>query len=180
MQSVPCTHYAWAEKNTKPRVWSDERHRKKLNGFLTVDVQRGSTRVDFKEQSTSEEAAMVVVLTILVYLQNGLNQLTFLLDNARIHGKRMEKRVAELLTEMKLPEYSLNFWHTPSYSPNLNPAEYLIHAVRRNGLYNVPCTLTIQEKAERIKKQLARGSPMNDKQMRNLLDFIARTKVKRI
>jgi transposase len=147
LQSVPYTHYAWAKKNTKPRIPSDERHRQKLNGFLTVDVQRGTTRVDFNGQSTTEEAVRVVVLTVLVYLQRGLNPLTFLLDNARIHGKRMETEVHELLTEiaqhLTLPAFSLSFWHTPSYSPQLNPAEYLIHEVRRNGLYNVPCTLTV-------------------------------------
>ena len=49
VQSVPYTHYAWAQKNTKPKIMSDERHRQKLNGFLTVDVQRGTTRVDFNE-----------------------------------------------------------------------------------------------------------------------------------
>ena len=95
----------------------------------------------------------------------------------------MEVRVYELLTEIaqhvKLPAFSLSFWHTPSYSPQLNPAEYLLHEVRRNGLYNVPCTLTVHEKAERIQNQLARGSPMTDLQMRKLLDFIARSKVKR-
>ena len=102
-----------------------------------------------------------------------------MLDNAKTHGNKMKKRVNELLAEMTLPEYSLSYWHTPRYSPELNPAEYIIHAVRRNGLYNVPCTLSVEEKAERIQKQLARGSPMSDKQMRNLIDFIARTKVKR-
>lgn len=183
LQSLPYTHYAWAKKNTKPRIPSDERHRQKLNGFLTVDVQRGTTRVDFERHSTTEEAVMVVVLTVLVYLQKGFNQLTFLLDNARIHGKRMEVGVQELLTEIAqhvaLPAFSLSFWHTPSYSPHLNPAEYLIHEVRRKGLYNVPCTLTVHEKAERIQNQLVRGSPMTDLQMRKLLNFIARSKVKR-
>ena len=183
LQSLPYPHYAWAKKNTKPRIPSDERHRQKLNGFLTVDVQRGTTRVDFNRHSTTEEAVMVVVLTVLIYLQKGLNQLTFLLDNARIHGKKMEVGVHELLAEIgphvELPEFSLSFWHTPSYSPKLNPAEYLIHEVRRNGLYNVPCTLTVHEKTERIKNQLARGSPMTDLQMRNLLGFIARSKIKR-
>jgi hypothetical protein len=141
LQSTPYTHYAWAERNTKPRIASDERHRKKLNGFLTVDVQRGTTRVDFYEQSTTDIAVMVVVLTVLVYLQKGLNQITLLLDNARIQGNRMESDVRELLDEIgrhvALPKWSLDFWHTPSYSPRLNPAEYLIHEVRRNGLYNV-------------------------------------------
>jgi transposase len=183
VQSVPYTHYAWAKKNTKPRIASDERHRQKLNGFLTVDVQRGTTRVDFNGKSTTEEVVMVIVLTVLLYLQKGFNQLTFLLDNARIHGKRMETGVQELLAEIArqvvLPAFSLSFWHTPSYSPRLNPAEYLIHEVRRNGLYHVPCTLTVHEKAERIQNQLARSSPMTDLQMRRLLDFIARSKIKR-
>jgi transposase len=126
---------------------------------------------------------MIVVLTVLVYLQKGFSQLTLLLDNAKIHGKRMETRAQELLNEIAqsvtLPEFSLSFWHTPSYSPQLNPAEYLIHEVRRNGLYNVPCTLSVHEKAKRIQNQLARGSPMTDSQMRNLLGFIACFKIKR-
>ena len=162
---------------------SDERHRQKLNGFLTVDVQRGSTRVDFNAKSITEEVVMVVVLNVLLYLQKGFKQLTFLLDNARIHGKRMETGVHELLAEIGrqvvLPEFSLSFWHTPSYSPQHNPAEYVIHEVRRNGLYHVPCTLTVHEKAERIQTQLARSSPMSDVQMRRLIDFIGRSKVKR-
>lgn len=183
LQSVPYPHYAWAMKNTKPKIPSDERHRQKLNGFLTVDVQRGTTHVDFNEHSTTEEAIMVVALTVLIYLQKGINQLTFLLDNARIHGKRMERGVHELLAEIAeqiaLPVFSLSFWHTPIYSPKLNPAEYLIHEVRRNGLYNVPCTLTMGEKAERIKGQLARGSPMTEQQMQGLIGFIARSGVRR-
>ena len=146
-------------------------------------MQRGTTRVDFSQNSTTEEAVMVVVLTVWVYLQKGRNRLTFLLDNARIHGKRMEVGVHEWLTEiaqhLELPAFSLSFWHTPSYSPQLNPAEYLIHEVRGKGLYNVPCTLTVHEKAERIQNQLARGSPMTDLPMCQLLDFIARSKVKR-
>ena len=91
----------------------------------------------------------------------------------------MHELFNELALQTELPEFSLNFWHTPSYSPQLNPAEYIIHEVRRNGLYNVPCTLTVQEKAGRIQDQLAKNSPMNDLQMHKLLDFIARYKVKR-
>lgn len=183
LQSTPYTHYAWAEKNTQPKIASDERHRQKLNGFLTVDVQRGTTRVDFKKQSATETAVEVVVMTVLMYLQKGFKHLTFVLDNAKIHGQKMEAGVHQWLVDIaqqvSLPELTIDFWHTPSYSPQLNPAEYLIHEVRRNGLYHVPCTLTVQQKAERIRTQLARGSPMDEQQMRHLLDFIAHSKVKR-
>ncbi len=94
---------------------------------------------------------MVVVLTVLVYLQKGFSKLTFLLDNAKTHGKRLETKAHEVLNEIAqhvvLPEFSLCFWDTPSYSPQFNPAEYLTHEVRRNGLYNVPFALTVHEKA---------------------------------
>ena len=62
----------------------------KSNDFLTVDVQRVSTHVYFNRHSTTEEQAMVVVLTMLVYLQKELSQLTFLLENAKIHGMRID------------------------------------------------------------------------------------------
>jgi hypothetical protein len=91
---------------------------------------------------------------------------------------RSNELLAEISRQIPLPEYSLNFWHTPSYSPKLNPAEYVIHEVRRNGLYQVPYTMSLNEKAERIRTQLAIGSPMTDLQMSRLVDFIARTKVK--
>ncbi|MDP2201037.1 MAG: transposase [Methylicorpusculum sp.] len=183
LQSIPDTHYAWAQKNTKPRVLSDERHRQKMNGFLMVDVQRGDTWVEFHEDSRSEQVAGVPVTLLLSYLQQGYRQVTVLLDNARTHGKRMQDEVSRLLQELSSPsafkDFTVNYRHTPTYSPQLNPAEYVIHAIRRNALYHVPCTLSLANKVERVGAQLARGSPMNDVQMRSLLDYIARYKVKR-
>jgi hypothetical protein len=64
LQSVPYTHYAWAEKNTKPKIESDEQHREKLNGFLAVDVTRGDTHVEFKKHSTTAEAVFVIVFSV--------------------------------------------------------------------------------------------------------------------
>ena len=118
------------KKNTKPKIESDEQHREKLNGFLAVDVTRGDTHVEFKKHSTTAEAVFVIVFIILVYMQKGFTKLTFLLDNARIHGAKMEAGVQQLLAEIALqrtlPPLTLLFWHTPSYSPKLNPAEYII------------------------------------------------------
>jgi hypothetical protein len=54
LQSVPNTHYAWAPKNTVPTVPSDERRRKWLNGFLTVDLQRGTIHADFRAESKTD------------------------------------------------------------------------------------------------------------------------------
>jgi hypothetical protein len=183
LQSTPYTHYAWTEKNTKPKIESDERHRQKLNGFLTVDVQRGTTRVDFKKQSSTEMAVGVVVMPVLMYLQKGFKQLTFVLDNAKIHGNKMEASVhqwlADIAQQVSLPEFTLDFWHTPSYSPQLNLLSTLSMKCGETGYIKSLVLFTVQQKAERIGTQLARGSPMDEQQMRGLLDYIARSKVKR-
>jgi len=76
-------------------------------------VRRGSTRVDFKKQSSTERVAGIVVQTVLIYLQKGFNQLTFSLDNAKVHGKKMEATAhqwrAEIAQQVELPEFTLSF-----------------------------------------------------------------------
>jgi transposase len=102
-----------------------------------------------------------------------------ILDNATIHRAAMKAAVAELLAEIaenpawaSLKNINLEFLHTPSYSPAFNPAEYLIHLVRQDALYHLPCTFTLQDKAERVKLHLAQGPPLTPKQMGNLLRHI--------
>jgi transposase len=179
LQSVPDTHYAWAPKNSAPTVPSDERNRQKLNGFLSVDVQRGTTDVDFRAQGKTADAVAVVVLLVLRYVQRGFRWITVILDNATLHRAAMKAAVAELLAEIAenpawadLKNVRLEFLHTPPYSPALNPAEYLIHLVRQDALYHLPCTFTLQDKAERVKRRLAQGPPLTPQHMQNLLRHI--------
>jgi len=179
LQSVPDTHYAWAPKNAAPSVPSDERNRTRLNGFLSVDLQRGTTHVDFRKESKTEDAVVAILLLVLRYAQLGCHWITVILDNATIHRAAMKSAVVELLAVIAedpawagLATVSLAFLHTPAYSPAFNPAEYLIHRVRQDALYHLPCTFTLQGKAERVQRHLAQGPPLTPKQMENLLRHI--------
>jgi hypothetical protein len=179
LQSVPDTQYAWSPKNTAPTVPSDERNRTRLNGFLSVDLQRGTTHVDFREESKTEDAVVIVLLLVLRYAQLGFHWITVILDNASIHRDAMKSAVSELLAVIAenpawagLKGINLTFLHTPAYSPKFNPAEYLIHLVRQNALYHLPCTFTIEDKADRVQARLAQGPPLTPEQMRNLLRHI--------
>lgn len=179
LQSVPDTHYAWAPKNTAPTVPSDERNRTKLNGFLDVDLQQGTTHVGFRKEAKTNDAVVMVVLLVLRYVQAGFHWITVILDNATIHRGAMKSAVAELLAEIaenpawaELKNINVEFLHTPSYSPKFNPAEYLIHRVRQDALYHLPRTFTLQGKAERVQRHLAQGPPLTPEQMRNLLRHI--------
>ena len=179
LQSVPDTHYAWTPKNTAPTVPSDERNRTKLNGFLDVDLQQGTTHVGFRKEAKTNDAVVMVVLLVLRYVQAGFHWITVILDNATIHRDAMKSAVSELLAEIagnpawaELKNINLEFLHTPSYSPKFNPAEYLIHLVRQDALYHLPCTFTLQDKAGRVQEHLAQGLPLTPKQMGNLLRHI--------
>jgi hypothetical protein len=179
LQSVPDTHYAWAPKNTAPTVPSDERNRKKLNGFLSVDLQQGTTDVDFRAQGKTNDAVVMVVLLVLRYVQRGFRWITVILGNATIHRAAMKAAAAELLAVIaELPAWAdlknvnLAFLHTPPYSPAFNPAEYLIHLIRQDALYHLPCAFTLQDKARRVQQHLAQGPPLTPKQMQNLLRHI--------
>ena len=179
LQSVPDTHYAWAPKNTAPTVPGDERNRTKLNGFLDVDIQQGTAHVGFRKEGKTNDAAVMIVLLVLRYAQMGYHWITVILDNATIHRDAMKAAVGELLAEIaeanawtELKNINLAFLHTPSYSPKFNPAEYLIHLVRQDALYHLPCTFTLQDKAGRVEQHLAQGPPLTPGQMRNLLRHI--------
>ena len=124
LRSVPDTHYAWAERNTAPRVPSDERQRTRLNGFLTVDLHRGLTGVQFRSRGKTGDVVFVVVLTVLRYVQQGCHWITLILDNARTHRHALEVAARELLSEIAelahwpdLKATTVEFLHTPRTRP---------------------------------------------------------------
>ena len=146
-----------------------------------MDLKDGSTHIEFRRNSKTADVVFVVVLTILRYAQLGYHWITLLMDHARTHGRKMEAEVRQLLTEIiagsdwdDLQRTTVEFLHTPRYSPAFNPAEYLIHWVRQDALYHLPCHFTLQEKADRVRDHLAQGPPLTPAQMQRLLHHIYR------
>ncbi len=179
LTSGTTTHYVWAEKNSKPKVASNEKCRRRTNGFLAVDVKSGETRVEFRQKSKTADAIVAITLLILAFAQQGCHWFRIILDNATIHREKMREGVQAVLNEIGthpgfeyLNPVTLSFLLTPPYSPDFNPAEYIIHAVRKNSLYHVPCNVSLEQKAERIKDHLARGSPYTPVQMSNIVRHI--------
>lgn len=173
LQSTTYTHYGWAEKNTAPTLPSNEKKREKLNGFLALDLQNGATTVDFQPRAKTRNAVFVIALIVLRYALLGFRQILFILDNCAIHNDSMKAALAELLAEIPLARgIAVDFLHTPAYSPSFNPAEYLIRLVRKNSLYHLPCTMSIQERAERVRGHLAQAPPQTPEQIKNILRHI--------
>lgn len=166
-------HYAWAEKNTAPRLPSNEKGRQKLNGFLAVDLRSGKATADFQPQAKAGNVVLALALIVLRYAALGFHRILLVLDNCRTHGKAMKAGLAELLAEIALAEgIAVDFLHTPVYSPDFNPAEYVIRLVRKDSLYHLPCGLDVLARSERIRGHLAQGPPLTPKQMANILRHI--------
>jgi len=145
-----------------------------VNGFLAVDLNSGKTTVDFQTRATRENAVFVIAMLVLRYAQHGFRQILLILDNVSIHGRKMKAALAELLAEIPLTQgVTVNFLHTPVYSPNFNPAEYLIHLVRENSLYHLPASMSVRERAERIRRHLAQAPPQTPQQIKNILRHIS-------
>jgi transposase len=139
-----------------------------------VDLKSGKTTVDFQAKATRENAVFAIALLVLRYAQLGFRQILLILDNVPIHAAKMKAALAELLAEIPLAQgVTVNFLHTPVYSPGFNPAEYLIHLVRKNSLYHLPASMPVKERAERIRRYLAQAPPQTPQQIKNLLRHIS-------
>lgn len=175
LHSTTCTHYAWAEKNTAPTLPSNEKKRDRLNGFLAVNLTTGHTTVDFQSRAKTDNAVFVLALIVLRYAQLGFHQILLVLDNCAIHGEAMKATLAAVLAEIPaVLGITVNFLHTPVYSPGFNPAEYLIRLVRKTSLYHLPVTLTVHDRANRIQAHLAQAPPQTPQQLNNILRHIDR------
>lgn len=138
-----------------------------------MDLDSGKTTVDFQPEAKTWNAVYVIALIVLRYASLGFRQIVFILDNCSIHNDSMKAALTELLAEIALAQgITVNFLHTPVYSPSFNPAEYIIRLVRKNSLYHLPCKMTIQERADRVQSHLAQAPPQTPQQMKNILRHI--------
>jgi transposase len=138
-------------------------------------LNNGCTTVDFQPEAKTCNAVYAIALIVLRYASLGFRNILFILDNCPIHKQSMKTALAELLAEIALAQgIAVDFLHTPAYSPKFNPAEYLIHLVRKNSLYHLPHAMTVQERAERVRRHLAQAPPQTPQQVKNILRHIYR------
>jgi hypothetical protein len=82
----PSAFYAWAEKNSRPQVPSNERRRNKVNGLLAVDVQTGEEYLKLKQRAKTEDISSYFAELCRDCVQQGLRKLSVILDNNTINA----------------------------------------------------------------------------------------------
>lgn len=166
--------YAWAQKNTRPQIPSDERSRRnKLNGMLCVDAVSGEEYLKLKEKSKTEDVSTYFAQLCLDCVQQGVTKLSVVLDNNSTHKQKMQVQLQAHLSELYIKEkIVVEFIYTPTYSPNFNLAEYIIHLLRLELLHHLPYGITMAQVREKLETYFQSSQLQTSKQIQNSIEHI--------
>jgi len=165
--------YAWAEKNSRPQVPSNERRRNKVNGLFAVDVETGEEYLKLKERAKTEDISSYFADLCRDSVQQGVRKLSVILDNNTTHKKKMRNLLELQLAELGIKEeIEVEFIYTPPYSPNFNLVEYLIHQLRLQLLHHQPAGMTIELIREKLEQYLQINQLQTPQQIQNTIAHI--------
>lgn len=170
-------HYGWARRNTRPRVSSNEKSRRRLNGMLAIDVDSGEEWLWLSSHAQSEDVARYMAHLALEMDTQGVEQAQILLDNNTTHRQKMQGLYLEEVQKLGLKrgreiKTRLVFTFLPAYSPKLNLVEYAIHLLRLRCLHHRPYNMKMQQIEERIQRELNKKKLLSPEQIRNILQHI--------
>lgn len=132
----------FAPRGETPVLWT-KRHRQRVNYIATVSAQ-GTVRFKLY-QGKFESGVMIEFLQRLV--RGSKRKVFLILDRHPVHRSRA---VQDWLSEH---EAKIRVFFLPSYSPDLNPAEYL-NCDLKGGVHSKPPTLSIPALSKRVSSHL--------------------------
>lgn len=105
------------------------------------------------------------------YQELGYVKLVVFLDRNSTHLLKMRTQYQKLSSGFSV---AVEFVHFATYSPALNPVEYLIHWVRQHSLHQADCKQTLAEVKQRLVSLLDHKSIFSFDQVVNILSHIER------
>lgn len=138
--------------------------------MISVDAVTGEIYLQLQPKSKTEEVAMYFSDLCKDAHSENIEKVSIVLDNNSTHKVKMKRLLQEHLHRLNLTDkITVDFLHTPSYSPEFNLAEYEIHQLRLLKLHHLPANITIpdiEKKLESVK------SLMKPDQIAKTLDHI--------
>jgi hypothetical protein len=163
----------WAKVNTRFRVPSNEKNRKRTNGFLSVDAQRGDLYIEFSDTAECIDVANYLYNLVETYANKGYRKITIILDNHSTHKDTMRQILRKRVkSSPELSKIEVEFMNTPAYSPDFNLAEYMIHQLRLQLLHHLPTKTTLPQMIKKIKDFLQKNRLQTRQQIKNTIDHI--------
>jgi hypothetical protein len=182
----PNTSYAWAVKNTRPKVKSNERSRVRLNGLLAIDTTTGKEYLKLTPKAKTEDVAQYFcdLVKDSIVKEPDLDVLIIYLDNNSTHKKKMKERLQEKLENLYKTQnikkiLIIQFKHTPPYSPDYNLAEYIIRLTRQILLHHLPVNTTLEQIQSRLDSFFQNSQLQTPVQIENTINHILKLGVGR-
>lgn len=170
----PTTFYGWARVNTKFKVPSNEKKKRaRLNGLLSVDAHTGQEYLKLTAKAKTEDLVDYFYDLALDTQRAGDHQLTIILDNNSTHKDKMRYNLwLKVKAHPDLQDFRLKFINTPSYSPDFNLAEYLIHQLRLTLLHHLPADVTLADVETKIINFFKNNHLQTPQQIANTINHI--------
>jgi transposase len=127
LMSVPSIIRTWGKKGIQPVIPTSNKKRFRATMFGAVNLYTGDICSAIAETGNTETFLSFVRKVLKKYPRK---EIFFVLDNVRFHH-------AKKVTEIFLKRVKrLHFIYLPSYSPDLNPQEWVWKQLRRETTHN--------------------------------------------
>ena len=165
--------YAWGKKNTRVRVYTRQRKKKRLNCFVSVDAVTGEEYIEFHKDSTFVEVSDYLYNLILKSYEKGHHKIVIIMDNHKTHKDKMRYRLwLKMKANPALADFEIEYLDTPRYSPDFNLAEYIIHQLRLQLLHHLPSNTTLLQIQNKILNFLKTQQLQTPEQIKNTINHI--------
>lgn len=140
---------------------------------MSVDALTGEEYLQLKSKSKSEDIASYFGLLCDDLLSQGYRKVTIILDNNSTHKDKMKSQLKTLMSTLEIEhKIQVEFFHTPSYSPNFNLAEYIIHLLRLRFLHHLPLNITIEQIEQKLSDYFRSHQLQTPQQIKNTIRHI--------
>ena len=167
----PSTSYMWGEKGKQPTIPSNEKHRQRTNGFVSVDALTGDIDLWQSPVAKAAQVAEFCLSQAQKAQDKGLSLLKIVLDNNKTHQKKMKAIFEQLKQEAKLT-MEVHWIHTASYAPKFNLAEYIITILRKKALHHLQPDFTIEQVFNQLYETIQNETIQSKEQIWNTLNHI--------
>lgn len=119
--------------------------------MISVDAVSGEIFLQLQPKSKTEDVAQYLADLCKDASGENIEKISIVLDNNPTHKLRMKSLLNEHLQSLGLDDkITVEFIHTPAYSPDFNLAEYEIHLLRLEHLHHLPSSVTIAEIEQKL------------------------------
>jgi DDE superfamily endonuclease len=139
-----------------------------VNAFLGIEVHSAQCFFETHDKMKSDSVALSIHNTAIELQKEKFEKAIFYIDQNPTHKNLMQYNLALLSNR----EIEIEIKYIPSYSPNLNIVEFLIHLIRQKKLHHAPHERNLDQIVVELTDYLQLQFPFEKATIYNILNHI--------